>query len=133
MLLVVEDTDPRRTIRFVCRLPTGSGVVVMDRKAAAAAAEDREPVDGLFLRKAWLAAAAALEVVFRSRGVWELARLALLPRRRENMLGITMAVDACQACHQDRSGQDRTENKRDGGWCRSRQEAVGLARMHTRA
>lgn len=52
ILLVVEDTDPRRTMRLVCRLPTGSGVVVMERKAAAAAAEDNEPVDGLFFRKA---------------------------------------------------------------------------------
>lgn len=100
----------------------------MDRKAAAAAADESEPVDGLFLRNAWLAAAAALEVVFRSRGVWELARLALLPRRRENMLGMVMAADACQACH-----RDRTESSRNEVWCRSRQEAVGLARMHMRA
>lgn len=44
--LPVEDTDPRLTIRFVWRLPTGSGVVVMDRRAAAAAAEDNEPLEG---------------------------------------------------------------------------------------
>lgn len=50
--LPVEDIDPRLTIRFVCRLPTGSGVVVVDRKAAAAAAEDNEPCEGGLLRKA---------------------------------------------------------------------------------
>lgn len=104
----------------------GSGVVVIDRKAAAAAAEDKEPVDGLFLRKAWLAAAAALEVVVRSTGIWELARLALLPRRRENMLG--MMVDGDQARRQDRTGHLSEE-----GWWMSSQEAVGLARMHMRA
>ena len=39
-LLLMEETDPRRTIRFVCRLPMGSGVVLAERKAAAAAAEE---------------------------------------------------------------------------------------------
>lgn len=39
--LVTDDTEPLRNILLVCRLPTGSGVVVCDRKAAAAAADDR--------------------------------------------------------------------------------------------
>lgn len=40
----------------------GSGVVVCDRSAAAAAAFDRDAAEGLFLRKALLAATAAAEL-----------------------------------------------------------------------
>lgn len=71
-------------------LPTGSGDDVADRRAAAAAADERPLlVDGRF-RKAWLAARAALLVVVGLRGMlWALARLALLPRRRENMPGMS--------------------------------------------
>ena len=43
--LPTEDVDSRRTIRFVCRLPTGSGEVVCERRAAAAAALYREVLD----------------------------------------------------------------------------------------
>jgi hypothetical protein len=47
-------------MRFVCRLPTGSGDVVWERRAAAAAAEEREGDDLDVWRKAEVAAAAAL-------------------------------------------------------------------------
>lgn len=60
-------------------------------------------------------------MVFRSRGVWELARLALLPRRRENRVGIVMAVDG-RACRQDRELSRRT-GEIFGDW------AVGQARI----
>jgi hypothetical protein len=46
----------------------GSGVVVCERKAAAAAAEERPVCDCGRLRKAELAAVAAAEEVFRSIG-----------------------------------------------------------------
>lgn len=38
--LPIEVCEPLRTMRLVCTFPTFSGVVVCDRKAAAAAAED---------------------------------------------------------------------------------------------
>jgi hypothetical protein len=44
--LPIDVTEPRRIMRLVWRLPTGSGVVVAERKAAAAAADDNEAVDG---------------------------------------------------------------------------------------
>lgn len=43
--LAFEDVEPRLTIRLVCRLDMGSGDVVCDRSAAAAAAEEREVID----------------------------------------------------------------------------------------
>jgi hypothetical protein len=46
--------------------PTGSGEVVWERRAAAAAAEERSDWDWARLRKAELAAVAAAAVVFRS-------------------------------------------------------------------
>jgi hypothetical protein len=63
-----EDCDPLRTMRLVCIFPMGSGVVVCERKAAAAAAEERPVCDCGRLRKAELAAVAAAEEVFRSMG-----------------------------------------------------------------
>lgn len=103
--LPLDDADPRRDIRFVCMLPTSSGDVVCDRRAAAAAAEDREGVDGALWKKAEVAASAALDEVLRSTGCVTIALgqllavrcdpvvspptgLAELPLRRENMLGI---------------------------------------------
>lgn len=71
-------------MRFVWMFPTGSGEVVCDRKAAAAAAEESEPLEGGRPRKACEAAAAALVLEERSRGMCWLVREAELPRRREN-------------------------------------------------
>lgn len=45
LLLPIEDCEPRRTMRFVCMFPTGSGEVACERRAAAAAADDNVPVD----------------------------------------------------------------------------------------
>ena len=66
--LPTDETDPRRTIRFVTRLPTGSGDVVFDRRAAAAAAEEREALDVELCRKACPAAAVAALIVALSIG-----------------------------------------------------------------
>lgn len=63
-----ELCEPLLTMRLVCKLPTGSGVVVWDRRAAAAAAEERPVCDCARLRKAELAAVAAAEDVLRSTG-----------------------------------------------------------------
>jgi hypothetical protein len=49
-------------------LPMGSGVVVCERRAAAAAAEDRAVCDCVRPRKAELAAVAAAAEVLRSIG-----------------------------------------------------------------
>lgn len=87
LLLPMDAFEPRRTIRFVCMLPTGSGELVTDRKAAAAAADERLPFEGGRAMKAWAAAVAAADRVVWSRGT-ALCRLALLPRLRENMLGM---------------------------------------------
>ena len=55
--LTCDWVEARRwTMRFVSTFPTGVGVGVELRSAAAAAAEDRLLVDGCDLRKAWLAA-----------------------------------------------------------------------------
>lgn len=43
-LLMVDPFEFFLCMRFVCTLPTGVGVVVCDRSAAAAAAEEREPL-----------------------------------------------------------------------------------------
>ena len=43
--LPLDEVDPRLTMRFVCTLPTGSGDVVWERRAAAAAAEERDGDD----------------------------------------------------------------------------------------
>ena len=48
-----------RTIRFVTVSPTGVGEVAWVRKAAAAAAEDRAPLDSRSRRKALVAASEA--------------------------------------------------------------------------
>lgn len=82
-LLPTEEVDPRRAMRLVWMLPTGSGLVVCDRRAAAAAAEDREACDDELARKAWPAAAVAALMVLRSRGGFELAR-----RPREKRAGM---------------------------------------------
>jgi hypothetical protein len=56
----MEDVEPDLLIvRFVCTSATEVGVVGRDRKAAAAAADDREALDDRFFRKAWAAAVVA--------------------------------------------------------------------------
>lgn len=67
-LLLTELCDPRRTMRFVWMLPTGSGEVVCERSAAAAAAEEREVCELLRFKKAELAAVAAAAEVLLSTG-----------------------------------------------------------------
>ena len=67
--LPCEDVDPRLTMRFVWRLPTGSGEVVWERRAAAAAAEESEALlRELDRLNTELAAIVAAEDVFRSTG-----------------------------------------------------------------
>lgn len=51
-----EEREPLRTMRFVTVSPTGVGVVVCVRSAAAAAAEERAPLDSRSRRKAFVAA-----------------------------------------------------------------------------
>lgn len=63
-----EDCEPLRTMRLVWMLPIGSGVVVCERRAAAAAAEERPVCDCGRARKAELAAVAAAAEVLRSIG-----------------------------------------------------------------
>lgn len=77
--LPVEDWEPLLTMRLVWMDPIGSGEEVWERRAAAAAADDREAVDGDLLRKAALAAIAAEELGGGPRGCGgcELARLRL--------------------------------------------------------
>jgi len=67
-LLPADEVDARRTMRFVWTLAIGSGEVVCDRRAAAAAAEEREAWEDEFARKAWPAATVAALIVLRSRG-----------------------------------------------------------------
>lgn len=59
LALPTEDCELRRAMRLVWMLPTGSGEVVWERKAAAAAAEESEVVEIELCRKALLAAMAA--------------------------------------------------------------------------
>lgn len=66
--LPVEDWEPLLTMRLVWMDPIGSGEEVWERRAAAAAADDREAVDGDLLRKAALAAIAAEELGGGPRG-----------------------------------------------------------------
>ena len=66
--LPVEDWEPLLTMRLVWMDPIGSGEEVCERRAAAAAADDREAVDGDLLRKAALAAIAADELGGGPRG-----------------------------------------------------------------
>jgi len=61
MLPPTEDCEPRRTMRFVWMFPMGSGEVVCDRRAAAAAADDNEAADVELCRNALVAAMAADE------------------------------------------------------------------------
>ena len=67
-LLLIELCEPRRDMRLVWMLPTGSGEVVCERRAAAAAADDSEAWELLRLRKAELAAVAAAAEVLGSTG-----------------------------------------------------------------
>ena len=62
--LPFDEVDPLLTMRLVCRFPTGSGEVVWERRAAAAAADESEDVDFVVWRNADMAAVVALEVVF---------------------------------------------------------------------
>lgn len=55
-LLPLEETELRRTMRFVTVSPTGVGVVTWVRRAAAAAADERLPLDSRSLTKAFVAA-----------------------------------------------------------------------------
>ena len=66
--LPVEDWEPLLTMRLVWMDPIGSGEEVWERRAAAAAADDREAVDGDLLRKAALAAIEADELGGGPRG-----------------------------------------------------------------
>lgn len=75
LLLPIEVCEPLRTMRLVWTLPTGSGEVVCDRKAAAAAADERPVWDWDRAMKAWLAAVAAALEVLRSTG-WRSVSLA---------------------------------------------------------
>lgn len=96
---VTELCEPRRTMRLVCILPTGSGVVVCDRKAAAAAAEERPVCDCARFRKAELAAVAAAEEVLRSIGYMVVStsvRIAMR-RRRGTIVLRSSAGSACWA------------------------------------
>ena len=63
--LSLDEFDSRLTIRLVCILPTGSGEVVCERNAAAAAADDKGVAfDGvLVLKKASCAAVVPAVVV----------------------------------------------------------------------
>lgn len=66
--LPLEEADPRRcVIRFVCISPTGVGLVVCERSAAAAAAFDRLALEVRLARNACTAAvdAAALGAAFK--------------------------------------------------------------------
>lgn len=57
--LPFDESEPRRTMRFVTVSPTGVGVVTWVRKAAAAAADERSPCDSAFFIKAFEAASEA--------------------------------------------------------------------------
>lgn len=52
LVLLTEELEPRRIIRFVWRFPTGSNVGVCERRAAAAAAEESGPTLVDLVRKA---------------------------------------------------------------------------------
>jgi hypothetical protein len=58
-VLPFDDNDPRRTMRLVTVSPTGVGVVTWVRRAAAAAADERSPLDSAFFMKALEAASEA--------------------------------------------------------------------------
>lgn len=57
--LPCDDVEPRRTMRFVTTSPTGVGLVVCERRAAAAAALERFASEAWFLTKALEAASDA--------------------------------------------------------------------------
>lgn len=56
LALPCEESEAFRTIRFVTVSPTGVGVVEWVRRAAAAAAEDKAPLDSRSRMKAFVAA-----------------------------------------------------------------------------
>ena len=95
--LPIDDTEPRRAMRFVMRLATGSGEVAFERSAAPAAAADRLCCEAL--RAAIIA---ALEILaFLSGGCLKSVPEHLSPftseehtgsRRRANMPGILLFV-----------------------------------------
>ena len=80
LLLARDDCEPRRIMRLVWMLPMFSGEVVWDRKAAAAAAEDRDAVDVELWRNALLAAIAA-DALGGPLGLGLIARQQLFIRR----------------------------------------------------
>jgi hypothetical protein len=57
--LPFDDSEPRRAMRLVTVSPTGVGVVTWVRRAAAAAADERSPLDSAFFMKAFEAASEA--------------------------------------------------------------------------
>lgn len=59
--LVLDPMEPRRCVRFVCTSATFVGVVVWERSAAAAAADDSFVLAFWLARKAWTAAVLAVE------------------------------------------------------------------------
>ena len=68
--LPFEDAEPRLCMRLVCICPTEIGLVVWERRAAAAAALERLALEFRLARKACVAAveAAALGTLLTSRG-----------------------------------------------------------------
>ena len=96
--LPTDDTEPRRAMRFVMRLATGSGEVAFDRSAAPAAAAERFTCEAL--RAAIIA---ALETLGFLSGVCPKSVPEIVSRvppgqhtgsrRRENMPGILTTVE----------------------------------------
>lgn len=63
--LPIDDVEPLlRRVRLVCTSATLVGVVGLDRRAAAAAAEDRDALEAWFFKKACAAAVAAEGLAF---------------------------------------------------------------------
>jgi len=82
--LPFDESEPRRAMRFVTVSPTGVGVVTWVRRAAAAAADERSPLDSAFLMKALEAASEADALGGGARwGGFDAAR-----RRLPNMVAV---------------------------------------------
>jgi hypothetical protein len=87
-------------MRFVCTLPTGSGDVVWERSAAAAAAEEREGDDFDVWRKAEVAATAALYVVLWSTG-WRFSQSRGIELARKCLRTTYLSTKAASAAWKD--------------------------------